>query len=193
MENTPPTFDLFGKSQPAYVHDYPDKSATLERQHEPVGLGNRQRYNGLGNLTPAEPGVHYFTAAEFNSLTGLRGKKDQQLPSQYFLSADERSSGKQGLSAMSVADGEAFEDPQQSASAGQTAGLGMTRNQDVAEEAFELRLGTQILRNADAQSGLYASGLRRQMRLQDLGRQSTEAMENETADLYSGLKNQSSE
>jgi hypothetical protein len=191
METTPPTFNLFGKIQPAYVHDYPDKSATLERQHEPVGVGHRQRYNGLGNLKPSEPGVHYFTPAEFNSLTGLRGKKDQQFPSRYFLSADERSMGKQGITAMAIADGEAYEDPQQSASAGQTNGLGLTRNEDVKEEAFELRLGTQILRNADAQAGLYASGLRRQMRLKDIESDRAAAIEKQSDDLYSGLKKQS--
>jgi hypothetical protein len=190
METTPPTQNLFGKEQPAYIHDYPDKSASLERQHEPVGIGNRQRYNGLGNITPAEPGLHYFAPAEFNALTGLRGKKHQQLPSQYFLTAKERTAGKEGLSPEATAEGEAFEDPQHSASAGQTAGLGLTRKTDVAEEQFELRLGTQILRNADAQAGLYASGLRRQVRLEELGRQRTAAIERESRDLYSGLKRQ---
>ena len=178
---------LLGKKTRSYIHDYPDAVAQLDRVSFPVGTGAAQRQDGLGDLKPAEPGVHYFHPAEFNSLFGMRGQKTGQLPCQYHLSRDEKTSGKKDISADTLAEAEAFDDPQQSASANQTAGLGLTKGRDVAGERFELRLGTQILRNADEQSGLYASGLRRQERRSMMKRQKTAAAERGGANLYEGL------
>ena len=178
---------LLGKKTRPYIHDYPDAVTQLDRASFPVGVGAAQRQDGLGDLRPAEPGVHYFHPAEFNSLFGMRRQKTGQLPSQYHLSRDERATGKMDISADTLAEAAAFDDPQQSASANQTAGLGLTKGRDVAEEQFELRLGTQILRNADEQSGLYASGLRRQERRTMMKRQQTAAAERGGPDIYAGL------
>lgn len=178
---------LLGKKTRPYIHDYPDAVAQLDRVSFPVGLGAAQRQDGLGDLKPAEPGVHYFHPAEFNSLFGMRDQKTGQLPSQYHLSRDEKTTGQTDISADTLAEAEAFDDPQQSASANQTAGLALTKGRDVAGEKFELRLGTQILRNADEQSGLYASGLRRQERRTMMKRQRTAAAERGGANIYEGL------
>lgn len=171
----PSEINLLGQKTRSYLHDYPDKFTQLRRVSFPVGVGAGQRNNGLGDITPAEPGAHHFHKSEFNSLFGLRGKKTGQLPHQYFLTRGEKQTGRANISADTLAEAEAFDDPQQSASANQTAGLGLTKGRDVDGERFELRLGTQILRNADAQTGLYASGLRRQERRTLLKRHTTVA------------------
>lgn len=155
---------LLGTQTTPYVHDYLDSCAQLQRYALPVGLGNGQRYHGLGDMAKAEPGTHMFIPGEFNSLTGLRGKKTMQLPHTYHLGHKEKTTGSENISPEDLAEAEAFDDPQKSASANQTAGLERTRKVDVQSQKFELKLGTRVLRNADAQAGIYASGLRRQER-----------------------------
>ena len=85
---------LLGTQTTPYVHDYLDNCAQLQRYALPVGLGNGQRYHGLGDMAKAEPGKHVFIPGEFNSLTGLRGRKTMQLPHTYHLGHKEKATGK---------------------------------------------------------------------------------------------------
>ena len=156
----PDTEHLLGQQIRPYLHDYPDACATLERYSVSKEISNGSRYNGT-NVPGVLPKFKFFKD-EFKSLTGQRGNKTHFYPGKYELRfGNEKESKKNELTEEKVAVGEAFEQPQLTLSAGQMHGYQQVEKGTVRDEKFELDLGTKILRNAEEQAGLYASGLRR--------------------------------
>lgn len=200
-EFRPEKIRLFTKNVRPYLHDYPDNVAVPLRTQGvfPVGVGHQARYSGLGDMAglKVHEGHDYFDPTEKFSLDGLRGRKTGHHPASYsHLPKQEKAvADRVGLTMNELAHGEAFANPQETASAAQMSGLARLPTQDVRDETIELVRSTKILTSASDQSGLYASGLSRLDRRKELGNARAAARQKEAergrGNIYDALKKES--
>lgn len=165
--------------------DYPGKCVQLDRSDAsaPLGKGAVQRSNGLGDLRPGRTYTkRYFYPVEKHATHG----KQAPMPAGRLRRGDNPYSlrlgaapgeAKKSLSDAKMADAAAADTPDNTASAMELAGRQVVSKAEVRDE---FRLTHPMLldsRNADEQSGMYASGLRRIERIAALTRQRTAARE----------------
>jgi len=195
-EVRPEQVKLFGVKIRPYIHDHLDAVAVPLRSQGafPVGRSHQSRYNGLGDMNPAPAGEDHFYKIERLSLDGRRGKITGHHPAAYHIPKNgDKKIGTMPMvmSVDQLAEGEAFHQPQETASANQLSGLRQTTKQDKRDEKNDITLETKLLMTSvNDQNGIYASGLARHDRRTMLGnnRGAARVKEAKAAELYASLR-----